>query len=130
MELMKNKLLAISIICFCLLSCHEKKEDNNSNQVDTQLIQGSDSCQTESNQEANFMRDTTKVDSVNVEQKKKIELPDFIDYESVYQLRYEYYINKAYDKTTYERNYKPYSYQSKHLDSLIDIYEKKKENSE
>lgn len=42
-----------------------------------------------------------KADSIN------IPIPDFHDYESVYQFWYEYHIDKAYDQNTYQKHYQP-----------------------
>ena len=130
MESMKNKILIATAFCLCFLwSCDENKKDK-VNKTDKETIIIDSNSQIENNSEENTANDTTEADSVNRKQKKKIVIPDSYDYESVYQFQYEHYIDKAYDRNTYEKHYKPYTYQSKHLDSLIEIYEKKKKEIE
>lgn len=121
---MKNKII---ITTFLFLSC---TQGNKTEQDDKSSIQDTVSVQVGSNQSQIQKVDSSiKKDSTNHVEKEVEELPDYIDYESVYQLRYEFYINKAYDKNVYEKHYQPNTYQSKHLDSLIDKYEKETSDS-
>lgn len=120
--------LGIAIIVLLCASCAESSKkvdsDDSSNQervFDENSNQMSDQDKRE-NDTLKGAKEQISSDSVKT--------PTFFDEESVYQLHYEYYINKAYDRKTYEKHYKPYTYQSKHLDSLIEIYEKKKKEIE
>lgn len=131
-ELMKNKVVItvnFIITVYLLVSCGNSEQNK---EIESSKTSDSIHMVLDTNTPIGLKSDLIVNDSLQNEKKKEKEkkIPDSYDNESVYQLRYEYYINKAYDKNTYEINYKPYSYQSKHLDSLIDIYEKKKEKSE
>lgn len=119
MELTKNKYVIGVICCFLQMSCtdtKQKNQDDSSQKNNTEI-------NIDSNQAKVKLPDTSKIDSTFDSNKKDIETPKDLDYESVYEFQYESYINKAYDKKTYEEYYQSNSYQSKHLDSLINIYE-------
>ncbi|WP_211306565.1 hypothetical protein [Schleiferia thermophila] len=121
---MKNKFITISIFCLIFCSC---SEGNRSEQKDSLRTQDTIYKNIDTIQVHNQKKDSVNKDTSKNEKTRKESLPEFEDYESEYQFRYQFYIDKAYDRKTYEKHYKPYTYQSKHLDSLIDIYEKKKE---
>lgn len=128
MELKVNKILTYLLCCFCLISCSESQQNKKNDESEVVKL---DSIQLDNNDNPKHEKDTVKVDTVNISNKNdEIKLPDFFDYESEYQLRYEFYIDKAYDKNTYKKHYQPYTYQSKYLDSLINVYEKKRETED
>jgi len=125
---MKSKILIVTAFCLCfLLSCDENKKfkviksKSKVNRIDSNR-------RIENIPEENTMNDTSKIDSVKVKQKKKFEIPDYYDYESVYQLLYESFIDSAYNRKTYQKHYKPGTYDSKHLDSIIEEYRKNERN--
>lgn len=119
---MKNKIIVFT--AFFFLSC---TQGNRTEQDDKSSVQDTVSIQVDSNQSQIQKVDSSiKKDSAKYDEKEIEELPEFEDYESEYQFRYEFYIDKAYNESTYKKYYQPNTYQSKHLDSLIDVYEKKK----
>jgi hypothetical protein len=104
-----------------LFSCSNNSQRNQDN-----IIVASDSIfeKLENNQVSDIQEDTTqrkKQEILNEEEVPQIQ--EYYDYYSEVEMHYKYYIEKAYDKKTYQQYF---ATRERHkLDSLIKIYGQK-----